>query len=458
MTTLAAGMRIGKYELGKQLGEGGFGVVYLARDTGLDRDVALKFLHAEHTTNIEILQRFLQEARASARIVHSGIVTIHECGQVEGTKSALDGTAFIAMELLHGEPLSSRLDRTKQMPASAVAEIGRQVASALEAAHRAGVVHRDLKPDNIFLVTDPSMPSGERAKILDFGIAKLGTVGSTANPLKTATGMVFGTPRYMSPEQCRSAANIDHRSDIYTLGVILFEMVPGRPVFDGASGEQIAKHQLVQPPLPSTLVAVPPELERLITNMLAKEPDDRPQSMDAVRRVLEAPMSAASPYVSQLPPTVLPGQMQATAVDKKAPTPPPITTLSNSAGASIEAAAPPPKRGRMIGIVVISVAIAGAAVLFVALRTSDEPAPATVPVVVDASRPDAAVDAAAVPDATLADAAVPDAARPDAGRSHKKLDALLLPESDAGVSPHPRLDALRLADAGVPAAVPVDAP
>jgi serine/threonine protein kinase len=316
----ATGMRIGKYELGTQLGEGGFGVVYRARDTGLDRDVALKFLHTEHTSNVEILQRFLQEARSAAKIVHPGIVTIYECGQVAGTSTPLDGTAFIAMEMLQGEPLSARLERSSRLPPSTVAEIGRQIASAVDAAHKAGVVHRDLKPDNVFLIADPSMPSGERVKILDFGIAKLGQATSA---VKTSTAVVFGTPRYMSPEQCRSSANIDHRSDIYTLGVILFEMVTGRPVFEGESGELIAKHQLVDPPIASSLVALPVALDQLITSMLAKDPARRPQTMDAVKRAIEGTSSgspAATAIVagasvgagSALPPTELPGQLAAT--------------------------------------------------------------------------------------------------------------------------------------------------
>src|SRR5438445_6219127 len=174
------GMQIGKYELGRKLGEGGFGLVFIARDTNLDREVALKFMHPEHTSNVEVLRRFLQEARSAAKIVHPGIVTVFECGQIAGTGTPNDGAAYIAMELLHGETLTDRRARSGRLTVENASEICWQIASALDTAHAAGIIHRDLKPDNIFLCRDPAMPSGERVKVLDFGIAKLAqTHGST---------------------------------------------------------------------------------------------------------------------------------------------------------------------------------------------------------------------------------------------------------------------------------------
>ena len=299
------GMQIGKYELGKKLGQGGFGLVMVARDTNLDREVALKFLHAEYTANPDILRRFLQEARSAAKIVHPGIVLVFECGQVQGTGTSSDGVAYIAMELLHGESLSDRLQRSGRLDPEPAMEIARQVASALEAAHRAGIVHRDLKPDNIFLVPDPAMPTGERVKVLDFGIAKLApTAGAASSGVQTQSTMVFGTPRYMSPEQCKSAAHVDHRSDIYTLGCILYELVTGQPPFSGGTGELIARHQLVDPPPARTLVGDLPEaLDALLQQMLAKAPGDRPQTMLAVQHALEAGGAVASGVA----PTLLPG-------------------------------------------------------------------------------------------------------------------------------------------------------
>ena len=297
----AAGVtgRIGKYELRDKLGRGAFGVVFTARDPSLDRDVAIKLLRPTHLTNQDIVQRFLQEARATARISHPGIVTIHDCGQVE---TNLGATAFIAMELLIGESLTSRLVRCGRLVPQNAAEIARQVASALEAAHRVDVLHRDLKPDNIFVVPDPAMPSGERIKVLDFGLAKLGQDGHTQ--LQT----VFGTPRYMSPEQCRSATQVDHRSDIYALGCILFELVTGRLPFDGDVRQLIERHQRQAPPRASSFA---PELSRafddLIGDMLAKDPMLRPQTMGAVQRALHHASGVHVPAADLVPaPAVLP--------------------------------------------------------------------------------------------------------------------------------------------------------
>ncbi|HEU4734516.1 MAG TPA: protein kinase [Kofleriaceae bacterium] len=279
--------RVGKYELRDQLGRGAFGVVFTARDPSLDRDVAIKVLHPTHLANQEIVQRFLQEARAAARIAHPGIVTIHDCGGVEIGGGS---TAFIAMELLSGESLTGRLARCGRLPPRAAEEIARQVASALEAAHRADVLHRDLKPDNIYLVPDPAMPTGERVKVLDFGLAKLGQEGHTQ------LQMVFGTPRYMSPEQCRSAAQVDHRSDIYALGCILFELVTGQLPFDGDVRQLIERHRRAIPPRASTLVAgLPSALDGLIAEMLAKDPMERPQTMGAVQRALQLAGTDAGP-------------------------------------------------------------------------------------------------------------------------------------------------------------------
>jgi eukaryotic-like serine/threonine-protein kinase len=273
--------RIGKYEVRERLGKGAFGVVYTARDPSLDRDVAIKVLRPNHLRNPTTVQRFLQEARATARIAHPGIVTIHDCGQVE-TKAG--PTAFIAMELLFGESLTSRLGRCGRLPADHAGEIVRQVASALDAAHRCDVLHRDLKPDNIHLVPDPAIPSGERVKVLDFGLAKLATGSDGLTNVET----VFGTPHYMSPEQCRSATQVDHRSDIYSLGCILFELVTGRVPFEGEVRELIEFHQYAAPPLASSLAPdVPPALDALIAEMLAKDPMHRPQTMGAVRRSLQ---------------------------------------------------------------------------------------------------------------------------------------------------------------------------
>ncbi|TMQ19799.1 MAG: hypothetical protein E6J90_06690 [Deltaproteobacteria bacterium] len=313
--------RIGKYELYTRLARGAFGVVYTAYDPSLDRSVALKVLRPSHLTNHEVVQRFLREAQATARIAHPGIVTIHDCGMVETRRGA---TAFIAMELLSGESLSSRLVRLGRLAAADACEIVRQVASALEAAHHVDVLHRDLKPDNIYLVPDPAMPSGERVKVLDFGLAKLGDGGQTQ--LQT----VFGTPRYMSPEQGRSATQIDHRSDIYSLGCILFELVTGRTPFDGDVRQLLERHQRAAPPRAASLVPeVPAVLDQLIAEMLAKDPMHRPQTMGAVQRAvrtLGSPSGSPEPAPLVLP---LPSGSAPAALPVRPPSSPPVRPPSS---------------------------------------------------------------------------------------------------------------------------------
>ena len=318
--------RIGKYELSTRLARGAFGVVYTARDPSLDRNVAIKVLRLAHRANQEIVQRFLQEARTTARIAHPGIVTIHDFGMVETRRGS---TAFIAMELLSGESLSRRLAREGRLAPAAACEIVRQIASALAAAHHVDVLHRDLKPDNVFLVPDPAMPSGERVKVLDFGLAKLGATGHTQAEL------VFGTPRYISPEQSRSATLIDPRSDIYSLGCILFELVTGRTPFDGDPRQLIERHQYATPPRAAALGPdVPPVLDELIADMLAKDPADRPQSMGAVQRVLrfaadggmdDGPTAPQDPSARSLPlparPSTPPAGLAAPAVRRPSSSP-----------------------------------------------------------------------------------------------------------------------------------------
>jgi len=301
------GAQLTKYQLGRRLGEGSFGVVFAAHDTVLNREVAIKLLTAKHAFDPQILSRFLQEATAAARITHPGIVTMFDCGHI-------DGTAFIAMELLKGETLTSRLARSGRLAPDTAMELVRQVASALDAAHQTGVIHRDLKPDNIFLVPDPAVASGERVKVLDFGLAKLRHQASGHTQAK----MVFGTPCYMSPEQTRSAANADQRSDVYALGCILFELVCGRPPFDGEMVDVVGQHQRVQPPRARSFVpSLNLKLDRLITVMLEKNPDERPQSMTAVQRALQE-IGAVRPGAAE---TMLPTKLAQIEVVEQAPPP-----------------------------------------------------------------------------------------------------------------------------------------
>ena len=261
------GTQVGAYQLITQIGQGGMGEVWLAEHTLLRRRAAIKLLRPAISESDEMVTRFFNEARAATAISDPGIVQIFDFGH------HADGSAYIVMELLIGEPLDKRLERVGAMQVDDALRIARQVASALGAAHERQIVHRDLKPENIFLVRDPEVPGGERAKILDFGIAKL-----TQDPfaLKTQTSALIGTPMYMSPEQCRGAGHVDQRSDIYSIGCVLFTLLTGRAPFEAAgTGEMIAKHMCEAPPPASVFVMMPTVVEELLSRCLAKEPGAR---------------------------------------------------------------------------------------------------------------------------------------------------------------------------------------
>jgi eukaryotic-like serine/threonine-protein kinase len=275
------GETFGNYRVTELIGEGGMGVVYLAEHPGIGRRAAVKVLRTGLTENPELTRRFFNEARAANAIRHPGIVEVYDCGTLSS------GVSYIVMELLEGESLATRLRNVGRLPHPEARRIAAQTASALAAAHAAGIVHRDLKPDNLYLVPDDRDASLEMVKVLDFGIAKLGQQ-SNSNSVRTRTGSVMGTPAYMSPEQCRGTREIDHRADIYSLGVILFEMVCGRPPFVSEGfGEMVHLHISQPPPSPRTIEpSVPEELERLILWCLAKEPDDRIESMTDLHAAL----------------------------------------------------------------------------------------------------------------------------------------------------------------------------
>ncbi len=268
------GKEIGKYRVTEQIGEGGMGTVYKGTHSLIGRHAAIKVLLPELSHNQEIVNRFFNEAKATTAIRHPGIVEIFDFGYIEDT-----GAAYIVMEFLHGEPLTSRMQRKGTLASEDALSIIRQMAGALSAAHDKGIIHRDLKPDNVFLVSDPEVTGGERIKILDFGIAKLTDDGAPAS-IKTRTGAVMGTPSYMAPEQCRGAGGVDARSDLYSLGCILFEMMTGRLVFPGeGAGEVLAAHIHVAAPSPRSIEpSIPVAVEALIMRLLAKEPGDRPAS------------------------------------------------------------------------------------------------------------------------------------------------------------------------------------
>jgi serine/threonine-protein kinase len=274
------GTKIGSYIIEDKIGEGGMGVVYSAKHDRMNRPAVVKMLRKELADNPELAKRFENEATAAASIGHPGIVQVFDIGQRE------DGSLYIVMELLQGESMQTRLDRMGRVPMSQAISMIRQAAGALSAAHKAGIVHRDLKPDNMFIVPDPEVTGGERVKLLDFGIAKL--AGDGAGTMQTKTGTMMGTPHYMSPEQCQGASNVDERSDLYSLGCILFQFVTGRTPFLGTGvGDFIVAHMTHTPPSLLSLAAnAPPALDDVVKTLLAKNPAERFGSADALANAL----------------------------------------------------------------------------------------------------------------------------------------------------------------------------
>jgi serine/threonine-protein kinase len=452
------------------------GEVFLGEHELLGSRAAVKLLAPNLTNNRDALERFFREARAATRINHPGIVQVFDYGRDD------TGRWFIVMEYLEGESLQDRLRRCGALPWTAAVELGKQMASALAAAHDEGVVHRDLKPANMFVTSDPDMPGGERIKLLDFGIAKLTEAETQLNSTITQTGAVIGTPAYMSPEQCRGLNTIDDRSDVYALGCVLFRCIAGEaPFVADTSGDYIIAHVTRQPPrLDEVVSRVPRELAELVERTLAKEGSDRPSAAE-VRVRLENLISPLAPTEIQPAPEI--GDTTVAEIVTRAPaaglghTPPSIgptppglrsalheldytapplahrpepvhvTTLGSASGQTLP---PPPRRNNMvIAAAAAATLIAVTAVSFVIARQgTDGEKPRQVAVA--GSTP----DAAALPPADAGAAAIAPAA-PDAAPVPANVPPAVV---DAGprtravqITSRPSGATVRLAQQGDPA-------
>src|SRR5437870_7274336 len=284
--------KLGPYEIIAPLGAGGMGEVYRARDTRLGRDVAVKVLPSTLSADADRLHRFEQEACAAGALNHPNVLVIHHIETHEGAP-------YIVSELLEGETLRKRMSGTA-MAQRRVIDYASQIAHGLAAAHEKGIVHRDLKPDNIFITKDG------RIKILDFGLAKLtqpdGSQSQTEIPTRrvdTNPGVVMGTVGYMSPEQVKGR-RVDHRSDIFSFGAILYEMLSGRRAFHGESAADMMSAILKEDPpeLSDTNQNVSPALERLVNHCLEKNPESRFHSASDLAFALEALSGSGSAPVS----------------------------------------------------------------------------------------------------------------------------------------------------------------
>jgi len=284
--TIAAGTSLGRYEVHSQLGAGGMGEVYLAEDTKLDRKVALKILPAEVVANQERMQRFVREAKAVSALNHPNIVAIHEIDETNSIH-------FIVIEFIDGETLR-RHKKGARLSVPEALDVGIQVASALSAAHKAGIIHRDIKPENIMIRRDGIV------KVLYFGLAKLtenqpatqvDTEVATKGLIKTEPGVVVGTAQYMSPEQVRGLA-LDARTDIFSIGVVLYEMVAGRRPFEGTTVTDMIVSILERKPPTLTTFGreIPETIEWIVSKALHK---DRARGCANLQHRLFSPIMAS---------------------------------------------------------------------------------------------------------------------------------------------------------------------
>jgi serine/threonine-protein kinase len=389
---------VGSYRIIGPLGTGGMGTVYCAEHALIGKPAAVKVLLPQYGRDRSIVARFFNEARAVSAIDHPGIVRLYDFGYMD------DGSAYIVMELLRGETLAGRIASRGRLTEAEAVAIVRGIAGALGAVHARGIVHRDIKPDNVFLVPDLETTSGERIKVLDFGIAKLTDEPGTLN--QTSTNTMLGTPLYMSPEQCRGAGHVDQRADLYALGCVAFEMLAGVPPFLGeGAGEVIAAHLHIDPPALRTLAPeVSAHTERVVAALLAKRADDRPQTAHDLLRMLQpdaappASISAAQvtirmtgadshPAITTTPASATPVTIRMAGADSH----PAITTTLGSAAASV-VMPPAPRRSRPLVIAAAAVvALAAAAiVLVVSVRGRPESAARSL-------APSSAIDALAPP-------------------------------------------------------------
>jgi serine/threonine protein kinase len=403
---LLIGQTIGNYLVTQKLGEGGMGSVYLAEHPSIGKKVALKVLHSEFSTNQEVAARFFHEAKAVNDIGHPNIVDIVDFGIIQAGPGREQLVYFI-MEYLAGVTLSHLIRTEAPLAPERALMIALQVADALSASHKCGIVHRDLKPDNIILL----QRGRERdfVKLLDFGIAKL-TGGSAVGSHRTRTGIVMGTPAYMSPEQCEGRDSVDLRTDVYALGIVLYEMVTGRVPFIGEGyGEILVQHLTQRPRPPSQIRMLPPHVEVVVLKALEKRADMRFPTMEEFMRAMSDPVGyveahggvgaflqrqltpSNAPVTTSLrltptPPTPLPGTLIAPSMSGVAPGMPSTPGMSMPAMSHVGIATPSPttlgsatgqiqrsgsKAGFILAALVV-VAAAIAAIIVVAGKTDQQ--------------------------------------------------------------------------------------
>jgi|HubBroStandDraft_2_1064218.scaffolds.fasta_scaffold38276_2 serine/threonine protein kinase len=288
----------GRFTVLGRLGAGAMGTVYRAKQARIGREVAIKILRSDRALDEASRARFLREARANSLLTSPNTVTVFDFGADDR------GDFYLAMELLEGESLGQRLRRKGRLDAAAAVDTARQALRSLAEAHAKGIVHRDLKPDNLFYARARAQPAAEEmVKVLDFGVAKMihADAELAMNAVETQAGTVFGTPRYMSPEQAQGRA-LDTRSDLYSLGVILYQMLTGRPPFTDDDAVVVMARHIKTPARPMSEAApeacVPAELEAVVMKALSKDPDQRAENADAMAAELAHALELAGPAAS----------------------------------------------------------------------------------------------------------------------------------------------------------------
>ena len=402
----------GRFSVVARLGGGSMGTVYRARQEAMGRDVALKILRQDRAFDAQAKARFEREARATSVLVSPHTVTAFDFGEAE------DGSLYLAMEMLEGESLGQRIRREGRIPPREAVRIAREAASSLAEAHKKGIIHRDIKPDNVFLTRAPGPNGGEPAiitKVLDFGIAKMLRQEEGVSALETQAGTVFGTPRYMSPEQAQGKT-LDARSDLYSLGVILYQMIAGRPPFEDEDAVVVMARHIKSPPPPFSESApdleVPGALEGVVRRALSKDPEDRPRTAEHFVIELDAALA---------------GLPDGSGVRR---------SVDNAPTEQVPAV----RQRRVLAMAFLALAVIGVALLGV--QTLRRPAPSTAPAAappVPASAPSAVVAPPPAPSASASsDGAIPLDTLPDEPKKKKDRDrgsSSVKPPPEPGAKP-----------------------